>query len=313
MVSPAPPSPTSFRARIHAIAAVVASLLAFITLPTLSASQQEVRRPKFDPCTPYDEEAVNKGDPYVIGLAYYPGGEWESWNLTKPGDTRGIPQLNPCLGDVYYEGTGNDTANAISGTGKVGNYQQILSGKGVKFATFTVNTDTMASLAISASDLAGLLDRAAPAGVVSVAAFRGNITSPPMYVASKSPELTNEAGIVTKLGLTIALDGGVLLPGGLQWFNFDGCNGCPSNSTACVKNELVTSYRTYTQESCAQALPCDSKNCTTSVLATFQGNSKSGQPLQSAQYLTSAYQYSIPSFAGDFLNSLDNALINEGR
>jgi hypothetical protein len=43
-----------------------------------------------------------------------------------------------------------------------------------------------------------------------------------MYVASNSPELTNEAGIVSKLALTIALDNGILLQDGLQWTNLDG-------------------------------------------------------------------------------------------
>ena len=296
------------RPNIRAIL-VVAVALVSISLP--KTHQQDIRYPKFDPCTPYDDKPVNRGDDYVIGLAYYPGGEWESWNVTKSGDTRGIPQLNPCLGDVYYEGTSNDTANAISGTGKVGNYNQMLAEKNVVFGAFTVQTDNMASLKIPASTLRDLLNKAAPSGVVSVAAFRGNVTSPPMYVASNSPELTNDAGIVTKLGLTIALDNGILLQDGLQWFNFDGCNGCSKNETACVKYEIATSYRTYTQESCAQTLPCESVNCTTSVLATFQGSSKSGQPLQSAQYLTSAYQYSISNVASDILNNLDNSLINE--
>lgn len=207
------------RPKIHAILAVAVALVS-ISLP--NSYQQDVRYPKFDPCTPYDEEAVNRGDAYVIGLAYYPGGEWEAWNVTKPGDTRGIPQLNPCLGDVYYDGTGNETANAISGTGKVGNYNQMLSQKSVVFGTFTVNTDDMASLKIPASTVRDLLSKASPSGVVSVAAFRGNITSPPMYVASNSPELTNEAGIVSTLALTIALDNGILLQDGLQWTNLDG-------------------------------------------------------------------------------------------
>ncbi len=52
-------------------------------------------------------------------------------------------------------------------------------------------------------------------------------------------------------------------------------------------------------------------NCTTAVLTTFQGSSKSGQPLQSSQYLNSAYDYSISNLAGDFLNNLDNSLIND--
>lgn len=34
---------------------------------------------KFDPCTPYDQLPVNKGDDYVIGFAYWPGGVWEDW------------------------------------------------------------------------------------------------------------------------------------------------------------------------------------------------------------------------------------------
>jgi hypothetical protein len=288
-----------------AVIAVVVALVAF------SHQQDTIKYPKFDPCTPYDEEAVNKGDEYVIGLAYYPGGEWADWNVTKPGDTRGIPALNPCLGDVYYNGTGNDTANAISGTGKVGNYNQILRERGVVFASFTAQTDNMASLNIPAEELRNLLNRARPAGVVSVAAFRGNITSPPMFVASKSAELTGAAGVVTKLGLTIAMDRGILLPGGLQWFNFDGCKSCGKNETECISYTLPTSYATYTQESCAQPYPCETANCTTSILATFQGNSKSGQPLQSSQYLTSAYQYSITNVFSDILNNLDNSLINE--
>ena len=291
---------------------LVATALLAIAIPP-AYLQDTITYPKFDPCTPYDENAVNRGDEFVIGIAYYPGGEWEDWNVTKPGDTRGIPSLNPCLGDVYYNGTGNDTANALSGTGKVGNYNQMLSQKNVVFASFTAQTDTMASMNIPASTIRDLLAKASPAGVVSVAAFRGNITSPPMYVASKSAELTNDAGIVTKLGLTIALDKGILVPGGLQWFNFDGCQSCSKNETACVERTLATSYTTYTQASCAQSYPCETANCTTSILATFQGNSKSGQPLQSAQYLSSAYQYSISNIFSDVLNNIDNSLINDGQ
>jgi len=43
---------------------------------------------KFDPCTPYDEIPVNKGDDYVIGFAYWPGGVWEDWCVVGP---------HPCL------------------------------------------------------------------------------------------------------------------------------------------------------------------------------------------------------------------------
>jgi hypothetical protein len=272
---------------------------------------------KYDPCTPYDYQPVNKGDDYVIGIAYWPGGLWESWNLTQPGDTRGIPTLNPCLGEVFYNGTmqSNDTALTTGNntffqeTGKVGDYNKILSENNVVFATFTAETDTMASFTIPAKEQKRLLDAAKSSPVLSITAFRGNITSPAMYIASKSPELTKGTGIVRRLGLTISLDKGILVEGGLNWFNFDGCNGCGGNQT-CIEYSIPTSYMTYSQESCADTFPCETVNCTTSVIAAFQGNTVSGQPLQSSYQLTSAYQYSITNVFSDILSGIDENLVN---
>ena len=41
--------------------------------------------------------------------------------------------------------------------------------------------------------------------VVTVVAFRGNVTSPPMYIRSNDADVTSDTGIVSKLGLIISL------------------------------------------------------------------------------------------------------------
>lgn len=137
-------------------------------------------------------------------------------NLTLPGDTRGIPTLNPCLGEVFYNATGfNETSElnqdniAAFTSGKVGDYNKILSDNNVVFATFTAETDVMASFSIPASEQRKLLDASQGSSVLTVTAFRGNISSPPMFISSKSPELTKGSGIVKRIGLTIGL--GMLL------------------------------------------------------------------------------------------------------
>lgn len=223
--------------------------------------------------------------------------------MTAPGDPRGIPTLNPCLGsNVTFSVNGTIEKVPV-------NYNERLAENDVVFGTFTVQTDVMADLNVI-NTLVGqhmkLLQDAAnePSPVLSITAFRGNISSPPMYLASFSSATTGQQGYVSKLGLTISLDKGILVPGGLEWFTFDGCNGCGSNETQCISATQPTSYRTYTQESCAYRTATN-----TSVLATFQGNSVSGQPLQSSYQLTSAYQYSITSAFSDILTDLDESLI----
>lgn len=133
-------------------------------------------------------------------------------NLTLPGDTRGIPTLNPCLGEVFYNATGFNESTELSQdniaaftSGKVGDYNKILSDNNVVFASFTAETDVMASFSIPASEQRKLLDASQGSSVLTVTAFRGNISSPPMFISSKSPELTKGSGIVKRIGLTIGL------------------------------------------------------------------------------------------------------------
>ncbi|KAI8107766.1 hypothetical protein M9435_002794 [Picochlorum sp. BPE23] len=297
------------------VVGLVVGLLLVQAVPFVFSQTATSPNVKFDPCTPYDQLPVNQGDDYVIGFAYWPGGVWEDWNLTLPGDTRGIPTLNPCLGEVFYNATGFNESTELSQdniaaftSGKVGDYNKILSDNNVVFASFTAETDIMASFSIPASEQRKLLDAAQGSSVLTVTAFRGNISSPPMFISSKSPELTKGSGIVKRIGLTIGLDKGILVPGGLQWFMFDGCATCGSNAT-CIEYSLPTSYRTYSQESCADPFPCDSVNCTTTFIAAFQGNSKSGQPLQSSYQLTSAYQFSITNVFSDVLSGIDDNLV----
>lgn len=203
-----------------------------------------------------------------------------------------------------------DTSNNGSDIVKVDvDYNKRLADNGVVFGTFTVKTDVMADLNVIntlVADHSKLIQDAAqsPSPVLSITAFRGNITSPPMYIASFSDATTVQSGYVSKLGLIISLDKGILVPGGLDWFMFDGCNSCGSNETQCISFSQETSYRTYSQESCGYP-----QITNTSVLTTFQGNTVSGQPLQSSYQLTSAYQYSITSAFSDLLTNLDESLV----
>jgi hypothetical protein len=228
-------------------------------------------------------------------------------NVTQPGDTRNIPSLNPCLGSNV---TFIDTSNNGSEVVKVDvDYNKRLADNGVVFGTFTVQTDIMADLNVIntlVGDHTKLIQDAAksPSQVLSITAFRGNITSPPMYIASFSDTTTGQSGYVSKLGLIISLDKGILVPGGLEWFMFDGCNSCGSNETQCISFSQETSYKTYSQDSCGYPQATN-----TSVLTAFQGNTVSGQPLQSSYQLTSAYQYSITGAFSDILTNLDESLV----
>jgi len=142
---------------------------------------------------------------------------------------------------------------------------------------------------------------------------------------------------VTPFKTYINTDKGILSPGGLQWFNFDGCESCSENQTSCIQYEIPTNYQLYSQQSCAGeyyyyylkilalygsifnmvhkaecfayfAADINCKNCSTTIMATFQGNTVSGQPLQSAYQLSSAYQYAISSAFKELLTGFDEDL-----
>ena len=129
--------------------------------------------------------------------------------------------------------------------------------------------------------------------------------------------LTGGQGVVERLGLLVTMDNGNLTA--LDWYNFDGCNGC--DSSLCVTTNYDALYQTNPQESCAfdiqspECAPCTSTdckvtNCSTTVMGAFRGSTKSGQALQSAYQLTSAFKYSISDVLGGLLNGAEDNLGN---
>ena len=147
--------------------------------------------------------------------------------------------------------------------------------------------------------------------VISVIAFRENIRSEAQYIRSAS-SITGGQGVVQRLGLIVTLDNGNLT--NLNWYNFDGCNECGgANSDSCIRTQYDAVYQTTPQESCASSLmddacapctdkECKSANCSTTYMTAFRGSSKSGQPLQSAYQLESAFKFSIYDILGGIFN-----------
>jgi hypothetical protein len=152
-----------------------------------------------------------QGEPFVIGLAYWPGGTVAEWGPAT-NDTNGTPGLNPCFGDVMIDGA-------------VTNYRNYLASKGVFFATYSATVDNMAALRLTRAEETALFDRAGSGPrVLSVIAFRADKRSEARYVRSASTSLTTGTGSVERLGLLATMEGGVL--DHLEWYDFDGCDSC---------------------------------------------------------------------------------------
>ena len=159
--------------------------------------------------------------------------------------------------------------------------------------------------------------------VISVIAFRGNIRSEAQYIRSASA-ITGGQGVVARLGLIVNMDGGVL--SALNWYNFDGCNACGGQgSSTCIRTQYDAVYQPQTQESCATPLTdagcapctdtaCKQVNCSTTTMVAFRGNTVSGQPLQSAYQMESAFKYSIYDVVGSIFNNAgeDLGTVNAG-
>lgn len=107
----------------------------------------------------------------------------------------------------------------------------------------------------------------------------------------------------------------------LEWYDFNKCSDCSgAGSDRCVMTTKQPESQIYPQESCAynpedfacrcRGRLCEStaNNCTTTFIAAFRGNTASGQSLQSAYELTSAFKYSITAAFNNFFDDLGDDL-----
>ncbi|KAL4534227.1 hypothetical protein Ndes2437B_g03515 [Nannochloris sp. 'desiccata'] len=261
----------------------------------LIVQAQENGYPRYSPCAP-----PILGDPFVVGIAYWPGGTVLQWGGATT-DQDGKPGLNPCLADVYVNGS-------------VANYQEILNENNVYFSTYSMSVDSMTALRTTKLEedlMFALAKQSGGEQVISAIAFRGNIRSEAQYIRSAS-SVTGGQGVVQRLGLIVTLDNGNLT--NLNWYNFDGCNECGgADSSSCIRTQYDPVYQVTPQESCATSLTeaectpctdkeCKSANCSTTYMTAFRGSSKSGQSLQSAYQLEAAFKFSIYDILGGIFN-----------
>lgn len=249
-----------------------------------------------------------QGDPFVVGVAYWPGTTIEQWGSPYNASGDGFPGLNPCLGDVTYN---NQTEN----------YQAYLAKFGVMISTFAVKVDTLSVLRSTRAEEDQLFDAAialaqansAFSKVLSIIAFRGTVRSEVKYIRSDQPSVTGGTGVVDQLALLLVFDRGNLT--GFEWYDFGSCEDCGGlNGANCISTSYNAEYQKYPMSTCAspledctcRGLQCASNNCTTSIYTGARGSSQSGQAFTSAYQIQNINRFSISGVFAQAFKALED-------
>jgi hypothetical protein len=249
-----------------------------------------------------------QGDPFVVGIAYWPGTTIEQWGAPYVNNNSTFPGLNPCLGNVTFEG-------------ETTNYREYLARFGVMFSTFAVKVDTLTALRTTRAEEDQLFDaaialasvNAAFKGVLSIIAFRGTLRSEVKYIRSDSTEATGGTGVVTKLALLLNFDRGDL--NGFEWYDFGSCEECGGlNGANCITTKYNEQYQKYPMSTCAvplnecicRGLNCNAGDCVTTIYTGARGSSDSGQSFTSAYQIQNINQFSITGIFFTLFNNVEN-------
>ncbi|KAL4431119.1 hypothetical protein ABPG75_006375 [Micractinium tetrahymenae] len=266
----------------------------------------------YDPCLD-PPTGVSRGDPFVFGLAFWPGGKVSDWGATYNA-TSGAPGLNPCLELPVTTNTGQTA----------GTYQSYLNSKGVVWGTYMIKVDTLVGLRATRAEIDQIwkqvLTSMQDSPVISVIAFRGQNRSEAQYIRSNSSTETQGTGIVQQLSLMVSWDRGAFA--GFTWYNGGPCDACggPTGGT-CVQTSYEPSYQKYTQSACAWSfdactcnagLNCPANNCTTSVYVGHRGSDKPGRSMQSGYQIEQINKYSLTSFFWKIIDGVLDVFGNSG-
>lgn len=271
----------------------------------------------YDPCLP-PPTGVNIGDPFVFGLAFWPGGTLSQWGW-QYNATSGQPGLNPCLG--------NETT--VLPTGDAPNYEDYLTAYGVVFATYRVKVDTLSGVRVTRAEMDAIwrkvsADYAAGATnvqpTITVIAFRGQNRSEAQYIRSNNTQLTEGAGIVEELSLLVSWDRGTF--NGFTWYNSGPCDNCGGlGSATCVQSQYDPDYQQYPQSACAWSfdsclcdggLTCPANNCSTTVYLGHRGSDKAGRAMDTGYQIEQINQFSVTSWYWKIVNGINDLLGNSG-
>eukprot|EP00887_Chlorella_sp_A99_P005808 scaffold1.g5808.t1 len=276
----------------------------------------------YDPCQPITP--LQRGSPFVFGLAFYPGGTIANWGLPETiqlnNTQAGLTGPNPCL-------------QAFNVNGTTVNYTQYLEERNVVFATYAIQVDVMAALRTVRAEFDQMWNDIplTQKRVVSVVAFRNNVRSEARYVRSSDPKETGGTGVVESMALEAVFDNGVLQARAgrghvrgagvyFQWYDF-GCSGCAS--AECLQTQYNDATQQYPMETCAtpfsncycnktNPLDCPSNNCTSTIYTGFRGTSASGKPLLTAYQIEDVNKYSISGAFKSFSNFFQDLFSNLG-
>ncbi|KAI3433419.1 hypothetical protein D9Q98_003234 [Chlorella vulgaris] len=282
-----------------------------LVVPTAPAQNPS----KYDPCLPAPT-GVNKGDPFVFGLAFWPGGTLSQWGW-QYNATSGQPGLNPCLGNE----------STLLPTGDTPKYADYLDAYSVVFATYSVKVDTIAGVRVPRVEMDAIwrsLAASFAAGseqvqpVISVIAFRGENRSEPQYIRSNSSQLTEGTGIVKDLSLMVSWDRGNFA--GFTWYNTGPCDACGGlSSSSCVQTMYDPDFQQYTESACAwsfdecrcnDGLSCPSDNCTATVYVGHRGSDKAGRSMDSGYQIEQINKFSVTTWYWKIVDTVNDLLGN---
>lgn len=259
----------------------------------------------YDPCQP-PPTGVSRGDPFVFGLAFWPGGKVSDWGA-QWNTTSGAPGLNPCLDGPVITNTGEAR----------GTFNEYLNERGVVFGTFMVRVDTMAGLRTTRAEMdqmwAKVVRDNPVAPFISVIAFRGQNRSEAQYIRSNSSTESEGTGIVQQLSLVVGWNRGTF--DGFTWYNAGPCDSCGGPTGGeCVQTQYEPAYQRFTQSTCAWSfdscicnggLNCPANNCTTTVYLGHRGSDRPGRAMETGYQISQINKLSITNF---FWNIIDGAL-----
>jgi hypothetical protein len=246
-----------------------------------------------------------------VGVALWPGGTIEEWGPVLDTDTQ-LAGLNPC-----------NTTNDWNNTGL--SDQAYLASKGVVFATYEMQVDTLMVLRINYTDTLPLfqsINNNDLPNVLSAVIFRSGFRSEPRYVISESEFLTKGLGAVPQLAGNMVFSKGQLQY--LHWFDLT-CNKCGGLSNSkCIQATPADAA----QHSCAIPLTgCGTsltngsapQDCSLQIYMGFTGGDRYSSTFNSGWEIQRLNAFSVASLFDNAkqqlttaISSNENAFINGG-
>ncbi|KAG2500746.1 hypothetical protein HYH03_001510 [Edaphochlamys debaryana] len=250
-----------------------------------------VRAKIYNPCDA--PNTIARGDGFVVGLMVIPNGN-DTLVTAFNNLNQAVGMCNPLWQQFLFNVTGGNA----------------------KFAVYNARVDRLQVFRMPFLEVARTMTNRTPNTLVMVA-FRGNISSPPIYMASGDRSLTGGSGFVTSAALLLRFNKGDLAY--MQWYD-QTCGECGGpNSQICVASSQAnikacaiqvtncTCAGMGLEPNCTFDNPLF-KSCATAVNAAWLGTDRYSATMRTGPQVQRLNAYSLTSLFNTAIDKFKYAL-----